>query len=61
MLFHKAAQRKRKPESDGLWSAGVAFIRPSLPISLFRSLVVQLWKNSVIRLSSARNDASSEA
>lgn len=33
----------------------------NLPISLFRSLVVQLWKNSVIKLSSARSDASSDA
>lgn len=35
--------------------------KPDLPISLFRSLVVQLWKNSVIRPSRARSDASSEA
>lgn len=32
-----------------------------LPISLFLSFVVQLWKNSVIRLSRARRDASSDA
>lgn len=32
-----------------------------LPISLFLSFVVQLWKNSVIKLSRARSEASSVA
>lgn len=31
------------------------------PISRFRSFVVQLWKNSVMRLSKARSEASSDA
>lgn len=31
------------------------------PISRFRSFVVQLWKNSVIKLSNARSEASSDA
>lgn len=31
------------------------------PISRFRSFVVQLWKNSVIKLSKARSEASSDA
>lgn len=31
----------------------------ALPISLFLSFVVQLWKNSVIKLSRARSEASS--
>ena len=33
----------------------------TLPISLFRSFVVQLWKNSVIKLSRARSEVSSVA
>lgn len=56
---HEAGLKRQKNPNPGCKI--VVEEVPHLPISLFLSFVVQLWKNSVIRLSRARRDASSDA
>lgn len=64
---HQPVAPEQSPELKGhmkVWPAkGINSFFPKfhLPISRFLSLVVQSWKNSVIRLSSALREASSDA
>lgn len=59
----RAKQPRIQGAHVGLTNQGISsfFPKPHLPISRFLSLVVQSWKNSVIRLSNALREASSDA